>query len=378
MQDRRADVAIVGAGILGLAHAYHAARRGRSVVVFERGQRAQGASIRNFGMIWPVGQPAGEMHRMAIRSRGIWLDLLKTSGLPFFPTGSLHLAYHEDEFAVLEEFREVAPPLGYECELLKPKEVFSRTSAVRLDGLCGALWSPTELTVDPRVILARLPEYLSSHLGVQFQFGTVVREIDLPYIRAGNVTWQADRAVVCGGEDLETLYPDLLRESGVERCKLQMLRTVPQPTGWRLGPALAAGLTLRFYGSFSICRTLQRLRERISSETPEYDRWVIHGLVSQTVDGELTLGDSHEYGQTIDIFDKSEIDELMLRYLRTFLQAPNMEIAQHWHGVYSKHPSQPFVSLAPAEGVRLVTGVGGSGMTLSFGLAERMIDEMGI
>src|SRR5271169_3022376 len=102
--NRKADVAIVGAGIIGLAHAYFAAKRGRSVVVFERTPRAQGASVRNFGMIWPIGQRAGAVHQMAMRSRQIWQEILDDLGLPYRPTGSLHVVYHRDEAEVGREF----------------------------------------------------------------------------------------------------------------------------------------------------------------------------------------------------------------------------------------------------------------------------------
>jgi FAD dependent oxidoreductase TIGR03364 len=246
--------------------------------------------------------------------------------------------------------------------------VLARSQAVRPDGLLGAIWSPTEITVDPRVALAQLPRFLSERFGVQFRWSTAVTSIDLSTV---------DAAIVCTGHDFETLYPEMFRASGVTRCKLQMMRTRPQPEGWQFGPALAAGLTLRFYESFQVCRTLPALKERIAAETPEYDRWGIHVLVSQTAGGELTIGDSHEYGAAVDPFDRSEIDDLVLSYARGFLQAPALEIAQHWHGVYAKHPDQPFVSLSPAPHVRVVTATGGSGMTLSFGLAEDTVREMG-
>ena len=126
-----------------------------------------------------------------------------------------------------------------------------------------------------------------------------------------------------------------------------------------------------------MCGTLPALRQRIAAETPVYDRWGIHVLVSQTAGRELTIGDSHEYGAAIDPFDRAEIDDLILRYARGFLQAPAPEIAQHWHGVYAKHPDKPFLSLSPAPNVRVVTATGGSGMTLSFGLAEETMKEMG-
>jgi FAD dependent oxidoreductase TIGR03364 len=377
MATNTADVAIVGAGILGLAHAYTLALRGRSVVVFERSPRAAGASVRNFGMIWPIGQPSGRMRAMALRSRDLWVEALAAARLPHFPTGSLHLAYRADEAAVAREFCEVAPKLGYPCEWLNAAGVLARTQAVRPDGLLGAIWSPTEITVDPRVALSQLPRYLAERFGVQFRFSMAAQSIDLPIVEAGGETWRVESAIVCTGHDFETLYPEMFHASGVTRCKLQMMRTGPQPEGWQLGPALAAGLTLRFYESFQVCRTLPALKQRIAAETPAHDRWGIHVLVSQTAGRELTIGDSHEYGVAIDPFDRAEIDDLVLSYARGFLEAPALEIAQHWHGVYAKHPDQPYLSLSPAPNVRVVTATGGAGMTLSFGLAEETVKEMG-
>lgn len=359
---------VAGAGILGLAHAYALARRGHSVVVFERSPQAAGASVRNFGMIWPIGQPAGPLHDMALRSRELWVELLDAARLPYFPTGSLHVVYRHDEAAVAREFCDVAPKLGYPCEWRNAADVLARSPAVRPDGLLGGIWSPTEITVDPRAALAQLPVFLAARYGVRFHWSTAVRPVDLA---------SAGAAIVCAGHDFETLYPEVFRESGVTRCKLQMMRTRPQPEGWHLGPALAAGLTLRFYESFQVCGTLPALRQRIAAETPEYDRWGIHVLVSQSAANELTVGDSHEYGLAVDPFDRTGIDELILRYARGFLRAPNFEIAQRWHGVYAKHPEKPYLSLSPASHVRVVTAAGGAGMTLSFGLAEKTVEEMG-
>src|ERR1700744_5216472 len=90
MQSRSAIV--IGAGIVGLATARALALRGFSVKVFERTERAVGASIRNFGMIWPIGQPAGKMYDRAIRSRNIWKELSGRAGFWHSNEGSLHLA----------------------------------------------------------------------------------------------------------------------------------------------------------------------------------------------------------------------------------------------------------------------------------------------
>jgi glycine/D-amino acid oxidase-like deaminating enzyme len=139
-ETQSADVAIVGGGILGLAHAYWAASRGHSVVVFERSPKSMGASVRNFGMIWPIGQRAGEIHQMAMRSSAIWTEVLKDSRLPYRPTGSLHVVYQQDEAEVAREFCERGPAHGYSCQWLSPRETLAKSHAVIADGLIGAIW----------------------------------------------------------------------------------------------------------------------------------------------------------------------------------------------------------------------------------------------
>ena len=296
MLDREFDDAVVGAGIVGLATAYHLASRGRRVVVIERSAKASGASVRNFGMLWPIGQPAGPDRDLALRSLGHWSRVLRDAGLWHDPCGSLHLAYRDDEARVFAEFAEGEASSGLGGELIGPGEVRRLSPGVRLEGLRSAYRSPAEVCVDPREVVAGLPGFLAESLGVRFESGRAVVGYDRPAIRLGDgESWSADRLWVCPGSDLETIYPEAFRDQGVVLCKLQMLRTEPVGGDWKLGPMLAAGLTLRHYRSFEGCPSLAGLRERVARESPELDRFGIHVMASQNGRGEVVVGDSHEY-----------------------------------------------------------------------------------
>jgi FAD dependent oxidoreductase TIGR03364 len=370
------DDAVIGAGILGLAHAYHLARRGRRVVVLERDPAASGASIRNFGMLWPIGQPAGPLRDLARRSLAIWLDLLASAGLWHRRTGSLHLAYREDEARVLREFRAAEAARGEAREWLDPAEVRGLAPRVRPGGLIGALWSPEEVCIDPREVIAGLPAWLARRHGVEFRFECVVHDV-----RTGSVAgpWgrlDVEHAWICSGDEALLLFPKQLRDSGLVRCKLQMMRSRALGPDTTIGPMLAGGLTLRHYASFRDCPGLEALRQRVARESPWFDRLGIHVMVAQNGLGELTIGDSHEYGPDIEVFDKAEIDAHILEYLRGFLDIAGLEIASRWHGTYAKHPRLPYLVVHAAPGMQVITGVGGAGMTLSFGLAETVVGQV--
>src|ERR1044071_5056023 len=104
---------VVGAGIVGLATARALAVRKFDVKVIERTDRAVGASIRNFGMIWPIGQPDGELYERAMLSRRIWKEVCDSAGIWYDPVGSLHVAHNKDEAMVLQELADIYKHRGY-------------------------------------------------------------------------------------------------------------------------------------------------------------------------------------------------------------------------------------------------------------------------
>jgi FAD dependent oxidoreductase TIGR03364 len=369
------DDAVIGAGILGLAHAYRLARRGRKVVVLERDPAAAGASARNFGMLWPIGQPSGPLRDLARRSLATWLEVLTSADIWHRRTGSLHLAYREDEAGILREFLSASAKRGDPYEWLEPAEVRVVAPRVRPDGLLGAMWSPEEVCVDPREVIGCLPAWLERQHGVEFRFEDAVTDVQPGLVAASSGRLEAGRSWVCSGDETRVLFPDMLRRSGLVRCKLQMMRSRALGPDGSIGPMLAGGLTLRHYEAFRNCPSLGALKERVARESPWFDRYGIHVMVSQNGLGELTIGDSHEFGREIGPFDKAEIEDRILEYLRQFLDVPGLQIASRWHGTYAKHPQQPYLALSPSPGVMIVTGVGGAGMTLSFGLAAKVVEQ---
>jgi FAD dependent oxidoreductase TIGR03364 len=372
---QRIDVAVIGAGIVGLAFAAEAARRGRRVAIFERDRAAVGASVRNFGMIWPIGQRPGADYQRALRSRGKWLDAAKQAGIWAAECGSLHVATRDDEATVLTEF---AASNALACEWLTADATCKRFPAVNAAGLKGALYSPTELAVDPRQAIERLPRWLNAAFNVEIHTQTAITSIHEGVLQSSTgERWSADRIFVCSGADLETLYPEFFARSGIRRCKLQMMRTTPQPDGWQLGTHVAGGLTLAHYSAFEKCPSLPALKKRLAQEMPAYVRYGIHVMAAQNERGEVVIGDSHEYDEAISPFDKAEIDDLILQYLRTFLRLPDERIASRWHGIYAKHPTRTIVIEEVEPKTTVVVAPGGAGMTLSFGFAEDWWNENG-
>ena len=365
---------VIGAGMVGLAMARSLSVRGYQVTVFERNEKAVGASIRNFGMLWPIGQTNGTMYERALLSKSIWKEICNEAGLWYEEKGSLHLAYHDLEMQVIEEFV-AANHATRPVSVLNPAQAIEMSNAVNAAGLKGALFSNDEMIIESRVAIEKLSAYLHQKYGVTFHFNTAITAIEHPVVTSGKQRWSADEIFVCSGADFETLYPEVYAANAFTKCKLQMMRLVSQPENWRIGPSLCGGLSLIHYKGFQVAPSLPALKQHYQQTMAAYLQWGIHVMVSQNGEGELTIGDSHEYGLVHDPFDKEFINRLIMDYLDQFSVFKNYQVLQTWNGLYPKltNGETDFVN-QPAPGVTIVNGLGGAGMTLSFGLAEEVVE----
>jgi glycine/D-amino acid oxidase-like deaminating enzyme len=156
---------VVGAGIVGLAHAALAAECGLSVLVIDRDHRAVGASIRNFGHCCITAQ-TGDLYELAITGRKHWLAYSERAGFWATESGALVAARTATELRVLQELAERREP--GQVVLLSAAETsarLGRVAAAEVEDTAagpfiGGAWLRDDLRVDPRTTVASLAAWL--------------------------------------------------------------------------------------------------------------------------------------------------------------------------------------------------------------------------
>lgn len=366
------DVIVVGAGIVGLAHALAAVRRGQRVTVVERDHRCVGASIRNFGFVTVTGQPAGATWRRARASRDLWAEVAPQAGIPIEHRGLWLLARRPEAAAVLQQFMDTEMAAG--LVLHDASEASALAPALRCEGAVAALYSPHELRVESRQAIPRLASWLAERHGVRFLFGETVLEAGAGRVRTSARALHADRVVLCPGTELTGVAaPALARHAGLRLTRLQMLRVRPE-AGFRLGAAVMGDLSLVRYGGYAALPAAAALRARLEDEEAASLAAGIHLIVVQSADGTLVVGDSHHDDPSPEPFADAAVDALILRHLRQTLQLGECDVVERWTGVYPTGLATDCVIEAPDAATRVVVVTSGTGASTAFGIAEEVFD----
>ncbi|WP_439815273.1 TIGR03364 family FAD-dependent oxidoreductase [Zavarzinia sp. CC-PAN008] len=367
------DLAVVGAGILGLAHALAAVRRGKTVVVIDREAQANGASIRNFGFVTVTGQERGLHWRRALRSRDIWAEVAPQAGIPIVQQGLLMIAQRPEALAVAEAL--VATEMGQGLEILDAATFAARFPHVQPRRLAGALYSPHERRVESPQAIPLLAAWLEQTHGVTFLRSTLVRDVAPPRIETTRGVIEAEAAVVCPGDDFLSLFPQRIAAHGLRRCQLHMMRVRP-PAGWILPHCVMSDLSLVRYEGYADLPQAAPLRTLLAREQGPWLENGIHLIAVQNADGTLVVGDSHHYGDTLPPFAAAGVDDLILQELLAVTGLPWVEPVSRWVGTYASSDAGPMLRDAPSDAVRLVIVTGGTGASTGFAIGEETIAEL--
>jgi FAD dependent oxidoreductase TIGR03364 len=366
------DVAVVGAGILGLACARAAALRGLKVVVIDRDAQANGASVRNFGFVTVTGQERGAAWQRARRSCAIWQEIAAVADIPILQRGLWLTVRRPEAVPLLEAF--LATEMGEGCELLTPSAAAARCSELVNRDVVAVLHSAAELRVESREAIPKLAAWLEAQHGVTFLRHTTVHAVEPPHIDTSRGRIAAGASIVCPGDDHTGLFAERIASYGLGRCKLQMLRLATP--GFRLPGTLMSDLGLVRYSGYAALPEAAALRRRLETEQPEYLANGVHLVTVQSADGSLIVGDSHHYATTPDPFADEQVDRLILAEfaLATGRTAP--EVLSRWVGTYSSAADRTLLVDTPADGVRLAIVTSGSGASTGFAIGEEVVGEL--
>jgi FAD dependent oxidoreductase TIGR03364 len=358
--------------VLGTWHALELCRAGYAVQHLEANAAPQGASVRNFGLLWVSGRRSGAELDVAQRARHRWEEVgHDIAGIGFRATGSLTVACTPGERKVMEEFAAHADAAARGITYVEPEELRARNPAVQGE-VAGGLHCVHDAVVEPRRALGALRDYLSARGSYAYHPGrTVVGMEGGALIDVTGTRWEADLVIVATGAAFDSLPGTERVAARLRRVRLQMLET--ERFARTVTTALADADTLRYYPAYSVVPL-----DALGAQGPVAAAHHLQLLLVQRADGGLTIGDTHAYEEPFDFaLEEAPSTELLARAER-LLGAPLPPVARRWEGVYAQCTDGDVCAreeLSP--GVWMVTGPGGRGMTCAPAIAADTLQLAG-
>ncbi|ENX35652.1 FAD dependent oxidoreductase [Acinetobacter colistiniresistens] len=381
MTSAMTDLIIVGAGILGLSAAIQAAEQGLTVKVFEKDAQPVGATRRNFGMVGTstLTRPDSEWRQYALDTQQFYQRIQQQTDISFQQRNGLYVVNTALEWQVINEFSQLAPEFGIPVQLLSATEMERQYRFLQPKvPIRGGLLFAEDYSVEPHLIGQRLLQYALS-LGIEIQCNTCVvktssQQTSTTAVLSTGQSVQSGRILICHGTETDTLYPTVLRELGLKRCTLQMALT--QPLAQQLGVSLYSGLSVARYPAFEICPSYPQLSEQ--SQQGFVRDFGIHILIKQNQNGQIILGDSHEYTD-IDLptqfYQREYINQFIEQYCAEKIGLNLPPIQTRWNGYYLQHPTELACVTEVESRIFLISAIAGKGMTTGAGFIRHVLEQ---
>ncbi|MGB5558136.1 MAG: FAD-dependent oxidoreductase, partial [Paracoccaceae bacterium] len=202
----KAQIVVIGGGIIGCSTAYHLARDHKAdVVLLEQGKLTSGSTWHAAGLVGQLRSSAS-ITKVLKYSVDLYKRLDAETGLEtgWKMTGCLRLATNEDRWTEYRRLATTARSFGMEMELISPEEVKRMWPLMDVSDLVGASWLPTDGQASPSDITQSLAKGARMH-GAKIHEGVRVTGFGMDGTRITSVKTNqgeiaCEKVVNCAGQ----------------------------------------------------------------------------------------------------------------------------------------------------------------------------------
>ena len=365
-------LAIIGAGVLGATLALEATNAGVQVTIFERDRAPQGASVRNFGLLWISGRAHGEELRLAIEARQKWeeiADIIPAIG--FNPRGSLTMLTRQDELDLAIAAIATDPKNLRQLSILHRSEILDMGLDIGYN-VIGGMYCAVDSSIEPRLTVPSLLEHLCHLPNFDIQFASEVSRVNDGVVAlATGEHYAFDAIVSTTGSNYGGFLSRLFEPKAVGLGLTRLIMTETAPITRRIGPAIADGDSMRYYPFFQF--------ENAPQLQPQADKPETFGaqlLMVQRPNGAITIGDTHEHDPNGTFEIDTSITSYFIEKAKSIFPSLDLQLASVWEGTYSQplDRKRAYVAKRLQDNFLLVTGTGGRGMTLAPSIAHETFE----
>lgn len=232
----KADVVIVGGGIIGCATAYYLTKRGKSVIVLEASDNiGNGGSSRNGGGVRQSGRDPRELPLAMYGIKNLWPGLSEELGVDceYHKEGNLRLGKTKKHLEILQGLTDRAKACGLDVRMIDAAEVKSINPHLS-DEVIGASWCPTDGHANP--MITTLAYYRKARQqGARFITGEAVKRLKKVKGRlreviteAGNV-YEGEYVMVAAGYESREILGTIGVDIPMHRELMECLVTEAEP-----------------------------------------------------------------------------------------------------------------------------------------------------
>lgn len=353
MLPRKAEVVVIGGGVIGSSIAYHIAKKGLKVVLLEKNGIASGTSSACEGLILLQSKKPGVHLKLALESAKKFHNLKNELGydIEYRNNGGMVVIENKEEFKAMKIFVEKQKSIGLEVSLLDKDKAIEKEPALSHD-ILGSTFSSLDAQVN-QIYLSYAFINSAKNLGAKIYTHTEVTGIKLESNKI--------RLIETTRGEIETEI--VINAAGVYSPEIGRMVNLDIPIKPRRGQLLVTEAVPKILNGVLI--SAKYIAAKFNPSLAKVEGEGIS--IEQTVSGNLLIGSTREFVGMNKNTTPEGINSIAKHIIMLFPQLKEINIIRTFAGLRPYTPDGlPILGkVKEIEGFIMAAGHEGDGIALS-------------